>query len=88
MAKNKAAQISRAKSIDELGEFWDSHDATESEDQTHEVEMGFDLRVRGHCIAIDPELLARLREVAEQKGLTPESLANLWLQERIIATEN
>lgn len=46
--------------------------------------MEFDLRVRRHYIAIDPDLLARLRTVASGRGLSAESLANLWLQERLL----
>jgi len=38
----------------------------------------------GATIAIDPEVLSRLREEAAARGLSAESLANLWLQERIL----
>jgi hypothetical protein len=45
--------------------------------QTRPVEFEFDLRSRRHSIAIDPDVPARLREVADQRGLSAESLANL-----------
>ncbi|HJW83966.1 MAG TPA: hypothetical protein VJ754_06650 [Anaerolineae bacterium] len=35
-------------------------------------------------LAIDPEVLARLRDAASARGLSAESLANLWLQERVL----
>ena len=37
-----------------------------------------------HYIAIDPDLLNRLRDTAATRGLSTESLANLWLQERLL----
>jgi hypothetical protein len=35
----------------------------------------------------DPDLLTRLRELARARGVGLESLANLWLQERVLASE-
>lgn len=67
-----------------MAEFWDTHDAADYDDQTYEVEFSCDLRTRRHYIAIDPDVLARLRELAAARGLSAESLANLWLQERLL----
>ena len=78
------SSISKSRSIQEMAEFWDTHDATDFDDQTHEVEFSFDLRSRRHYIAIDPDLLTRLRELAAARGLSAGSLANLWLQERAL----
>ncbi len=81
------SSISKSRSIEEMADFWDTHDAMDYEDRTHEVDMVFDIRARSHYIAVDPTLLARLRKVAHARGLSTESLANLWLQERILAQE-
>jgi len=78
------ASISQARSLAEMAEFWDTHDATDFDAQTHEVPMEFDLRTRRHYLAIDPEILTRLRVAATARGLSAESLANLWLQERLL----
>ncbi|MEA3309259.1 MAG: CopG family antitoxin [Chloroflexota bacterium] len=86
MAKNtNVSSLSKAGSIQEIAEFWDTHDATNFDDQTQEVEFSIDLRSRRHYIAIDPDLLVRLRELAASRGLSAGSLANLWLQERALA---
>lgn len=82
--KVSKSAISQAHSLVEMAEFWDTHDATEFDDQTYEVDMEFDLKTRHHYIAIDPDLLIRLRSEAEHRGLSAESLANLWLQERLL----
>jgi hypothetical protein len=89
MEKNDSpSSISQAHSIAEMAEFWDTHDATDFDDQTYEVTMEFDLHTHHHYIAIDPDLLARLRELAQARGISLESLANLWLQERVLAIKN
>lgn len=82
------SSIFGSRSVHELAEFWDSHDATGSDEQTHEVGVIFDIRARRHYIAVDPELLVRLRELAYARGLSMESLANLLLQERVMASES
>lgn len=85
MGENKTVtSISQAQSYEEMAEFWDTHDATDFDAQTHEVDMEFDLRSRRHYLAIDPDILTRLREAASARGLSAESLANLWLQERLL----
>jgi hypothetical protein len=58
--------------------------ATDFDAETHEVDMQFDLRRQRHYIAVDPDVLTRLREAALARGLSIESLANLWLQERAL----
>ena len=73
---------SQSRTIREMAEFWDTHDATDYDDQTQKVAIEFDLETRHHYIAVDPELLARAR------GISLESLVNLWLQERALVSES
>jgi hypothetical protein len=82
--KDKVSSISRSSTIEEMAEFWDTHDVTDFEDETYEVEMDFDLQFRSHYVAIDPNLLEGLRKVAASRGLSTESLINLWLQEKLL----
>ena len=81
------SSISYSHSIEEMAEFWETHEVADYDDQTHEVTMEFDLHTRHHYVAIDPELLIRLRESAQARGISLESLANLWLQERVLASD-
>lgn len=80
---NERSSISRSGSIQELAEFWDVHDATDFDDQTCPVEIEFDIGTRRHYIAIAPELIAELRKVSQTRGISLETLVNLWLQEQI-----
>lgn len=76
---------SQASSIEEIGEFWDTHSLDDYWDQTHEVE--FDVRAeRRRRIALDPEVYERLEALARTRGVLPETLANLWIAERLQQT--
>ena len=83
MENENKMSLSRSTSLEELADFWDSHDMADFEGETEAVDMTFDLKARRHYVAIDPDLLISLRETAQTRGLTTESLINLWLQERL-----
>ena len=83
----QTSSLSKSHSIEEMADFWDTHDAADYDDQTEQVEIEFDLETRRHYIAIDPELQNRLRKLAQARGISLESLANLWLQEQALAAE-
>lgn len=85
--ENQSSSLSKSRSIEEMADFWDTHDAADYDDQTQQVTIEFDLETRRNYIAIDPELKDRLRKLAQARGISLESLANLWLQERALATE-
>lgn len=82
MAKRKSS-ISKATSYQEMGEFWDSHDTTDYEDQTHEVEFEVDLKSEVTYLALEKTLSSRMRALAKQRGVSPETLLNLWVQEHL-----
>ena len=74
--------ISRARTPEEIGEFWDSHSLADHWDETHEVE--FEVRAkRRRRITLDPEVYAELEAEARARGVLPETLVNLWLAERL-----
>lgn len=65
-----------------IAEFWDTHTLADYWDQTHEVE--FEVRAkRRRRITLDPEVYAELEAQARTRGLSPETLVNLWLAERL-----
>ena len=85
MNENDDAQltpISKARTPEEIGEFWDSHSLADYWDETHEVE--FEVRAkRRRRITLDPEVYAQLETEARARGVLPETLVNLWLAERL-----
>lgn len=77
--------ISGARSLEEIGEFWDTHSLADYWDQTQEVE--FEVRARRRCrVTLDPDVYNRIEAEARQRGLSPETLVNLWLAERLQST--
>ncbi|MFZ0546682.1 MAG: CopG family antitoxin [Candidatus Promineifilaceae bacterium] len=83
--KDNLSSISKSSTIEEMADFWDTHDATDYEGETYEVATDFDIQFRSHYVAIDPNLLQGLRQVAASRGLSTESLINLWLQEKLLS---
>lgn len=69
--------------IEEAAEFWDSHDLADYWDLTEEVEFEVNLQRRRYLVALDPELAEKLAAAAHQRGLSTETLVNLWLSERL-----
>ena len=79
MAENKSS-ISKKKSYREIGEYWDSHDLP---DDSKEVQFSVELNSDVHYFALENVLSARLREIASKRGVSTETLVNLWLQEKV-----
>ncbi len=74
--------ISKARTLEGIGEFWDTHSLDDYWDQTHEVE--FEVRAkRRRRVTVDPEVYAQLEVQARARGILPETLVNLWLAERL-----
>lgn len=76
--------ISKANTPEEIGEFWDSHSLADYAEETHEV--AFELRAqRRRRITLDPELYTQLEAEARTRGISPETLINRWLTEKLQA---
>lgn len=77
--------ISKARTIEEIADFWDTHSLADYWDQTHEVE--FEVRAqRRRRVTLDPEVFFKVEVQARKRGLLPETLVNLWVVERLQAT--
>lgn len=71
-------------SLEEAGEFWDTHSTADYEDEFEPVEFEIALPPRhGERIILATDLANKLSDVAKQQGVSTETLANLWLQERL-----
>lgn len=84
MEKNKKEPIpEHFESAEEAGEFWDVHDIADYWDQTRETDLTFDLRRRHYFLGIDPRIARELQRISEADGISTETMANLWLQEKL-----
>jgi hypothetical protein len=88
MAKNKSTRDplpGPSASLDEIAEFWDTHSTADYEDMMTEVELDIDIREEKFAVAIVPELAEAVGRAAKARGVTTETLVNLWLAEKINA---
>ena len=87
MSENNDAMmtsISKARTLEEIVDFWDSHSLDDYWDQTHEVE--FEVRARRRKrVTLAPEIFELVERQAQVRGISPETLVNLWLAERLQA---
>ncbi len=80
--RERKTTISKASTPEEIGDFWDTHSLDDYWEHTHEVEL--EVRVkRKRRITLDPELYTQVEAEARERGITPETLVNLWLAERL-----
>jgi hypothetical protein len=78
MGENKRSSISKAISLEEIGEFWDTHDFTEHDTDAPDVSFTI-----ARAVQIEAELLAALEQQARLRGIGLETLVNLWLQQKL-----
>ncbi len=78
----QVTSISKARTLEEIAEFWDTHSLADYWDQTREVE--FEVRAkRRRRVTLYPEIYTRIAAQAHASGLLPETLVNIWLAERL-----
>jgi len=74
--------ISKAQTLDEIADFWDAHSLSDHWDETQDAQIGVRAK-RRRRVTLDPELYAEIEAQARTRGISPETLVNLWLAERL-----
>ena len=85
MSKNNQTQlssISKASTVEEIAEFWDTHSLGDYWDQTHEADFTVTAK-RRHRVTLDPEVYEQVEAEARTRGILPETLVNLLLADRL-----
>jgi len=77
------SSISHAQSYKEIGEFWDMHDLAEYWEQTEPAEFLVDIQSQIRYYALESSLADKIAEIAKQRGVSAETLLNLWIQEKL-----
>ncbi|MGH7450349.1 MAG: CopG family antitoxin [bacterium] len=73
------------KSLEEEVEFWETHSLTDYRDYWREVkDVKIDLVPRR--LSLEDELAQKINKVALQRGVSSETLVNLWLQQKLAET--
>jgi hypothetical protein len=82
MSENRSS-LSQADSYAGIGEYWDEHDLSDSWDQTKPAEFEVEIESQVHYFPVASDLSQRVRTLAKQRGISPETLLNLWVQEKL-----
>ena len=84
MKRSKTPSIPQFETIEEFQEFWDSHDLSDYWEKLKEVSFEVDIKSRINLVAVEPHLLAKVRRQAKARGISPQSLVNIWLSEKVL----
>jgi hypothetical protein len=83
MAENNPQTSPSFASLDEMVEFFDTHDMGDYLEQMPEVHFEVNLQRRTHLIAIEEDLINKLAAIAKQEQMPAETLVNKWLGEKV-----
>ena len=87
MARSRSKPIPQVKSIDELVEFFDTHDMGDYWDQLPKAKFDVNIETKKHLVAIDEKLIPELNEIAKSKKVPSAKLVNIWLREKIATSK-
>jgi hypothetical protein len=79
----RKSRISNAGTYRAMGEFWDEHDLSNYWSKTRSARADVDLESEESLYAIEKGLSETIRREAKERGISPHTLVNLWLQEKI-----
>ena len=72
------------KDMEEAAEFWDTHSLADYEDLEKDVEFEVDLKSEKNYFAVEKDLSEKIDRLAKSRGVSPETLVNLWLKEKVV----
>ena len=82
MSKGKSS-VSNAASYKEIGDYWDNHDLADHWEETQPVDFEVDIQSEVIYYPIEATLSTQVRSLAAQRGVSAETLLNLWVQEKL-----
>lgn len=82
MRKHRSS-VSEATSYKEIGEFWDTHDLSKFWDKTRKASFEVDIKSEVTYYAVDKMLSEKIQAIAQKRGVSADTLVNLWVQEKL-----
>lgn len=68
--------------IEEIIAFWDTHSTADYDDEMEDVDFETDLHEEIYIVRLIPELADLIGRNAKARGVSTETLVNLWLAEK------
>lgn len=81
MVDRKVEPIPENMTIEEASEFWDTHSV--SDYPSHVIKLEYAPEEHTTFVAIANDLLDKVKEQAQKRGISTETLINLWIQEKL-----
>jgi hypothetical protein len=82
-SRSRKSGISAASTYTSMGDFWDSHDLSDFWDKTRPAKATVQLESEESYYGIEKGLTQTICRVAKERGISPHTLINLWVQEKI-----
>ncbi len=82
MKKSKSS-VSKAATYAEIGEFWDTHDLSKLWDKSKPADFDVVMESEVTYYAMDKKLSEEVQEIALRRGVSADTLVNLWVQEKL-----
>jgi hypothetical protein len=78
-------KIPSTDSVEEFARFWDTHDATDFEDEVEEVTEPVFVRKPGTVVTfrLEPKEAEAMEKIAKAKGVEEATLLREWVLEKI-----
>ena len=76
-------KLPRTDSIQELAEFWDTHDLTDFEDDLDEVSEQVFVRGSAIKVPLESREVKAVEQMAQAKGVSREELIRGWVRQKL-----
>lgn len=83
MPESSSQSLPPHATLDEMIEFFDTHDMGDYLEDMPEAEFAVNLKSKKHLVALEGDLATRLTEIARTRHVSAEALVNSWLREKI-----
>ncbi len=77
------SSISNARSYKKIGEYWDTHDLSDFWGKTRATKFEVDIQSEVTYYSLDKTLSKKVQSVARSRGISADTLINLWVQEKL-----
>ncbi|MFA6450997.1 MAG: CopG family antitoxin [bacterium] len=84
-SKNKMKLPENFDSPEMASDFWDNQSVSDHLADTQEAEFEVEIKKEPRYVAIESGLSIQVTKISRQRGISPETLVNLWIKEKISA---
>jgi len=86
--KMKKSKLPKTDSIQELAEFWDTHDLTNFEEELEEVAEPVFVRGTAIKVPLESRQIEAVEQMAQAKGVSREELIRAWVLQKLARRNN